>query len=92
MLLHSGQDFLTWKAILQKSALENDVGPDFLPNALRHAEDLDRYAYQPDKVVDSVADLDPVRLIQEFTSAVPPPRSVFNGLERRKPATSSLPG
>ncbi len=44
VLLHSGQDFLTWKSILQKSAQENEVGPDFLPNALKHAEDLDRYA------------------------------------------------
>lgn len=44
VLLHSGQDFLTWKSILERSARENDVGPDFLPNALRHAEDMDRYA------------------------------------------------
>ena len=44
VLLHSGQDFLTWKSILQKSAQENEVGPDFLPNAIRHVEDLDRYA------------------------------------------------
>ncbi|MSQ94585.1 MAG: DNA helicase RecQ [Gemmataceae bacterium] len=44
VLLHSGQDFLTWKAILQKSAMENEVADDFLPNALRHAEDMDRYA------------------------------------------------
>ena len=55
-------------------------------------DDLDRYAYQPDKVVDSVADLDPVRLIKEFTTAAPPPRPAFNGQERRKPATSALPG
>jgi ATP-dependent DNA helicase RecQ len=44
VLLHSGQDFLTWKSILQKSAQENEVSPDFLPNALKHVEDLDRYA------------------------------------------------
>lgn len=44
VLLHSGADVLTWKAILEKSAREPSVGPDFLPNALRHVEDLDRYA------------------------------------------------
>ena len=30
--------------------------------------DLTRFAYQPDKIVDSVADLDPVKLIREFTA------------------------
>ncbi|MBI2806950.1 MAG: DNA helicase RecQ [Planctomycetes bacterium] len=44
VLLHSGQDFLTWEAILKKSARENDVSPDFLPNAIAHAEDMDAYA------------------------------------------------
>jgi ATP-dependent DNA helicase RecQ len=44
VLLHSGADFLSWKSILEKSALENEVGPDFLPNALKHVEDMDRYA------------------------------------------------
>ena len=44
VLLHSGADFLSWRSILEKSALENEVGPDFLPNALKHAEDMDRYA------------------------------------------------
>jgi ATP-dependent DNA helicase RecQ len=43
VLLHSGRDFLTWKAILEKSAQESSAGPDFLPNALKHAEDLDQY-------------------------------------------------
>lgn len=33
--------------------------------------DLVRFAYQPDKVVDSIADLSPERLVQEFA---PPPR------------------
>jgi len=32
-------------------------------------EDLARFAYQPHKIVDSVADLDPVKLIREFTTA-----------------------
>jgi ATP-dependent DNA helicase RecQ len=44
VLLHSGKDFLTWKAILEKSARENEVAPDFLPNALKHAGDMDAYA------------------------------------------------
>ncbi len=44
VLLHSGRDFMTWKAILERSAQENEVSPDFLPNALKHAEDMDRYA------------------------------------------------
>src|SRR5262249_49928069 len=44
VLVHSGADLMTWKNILTRSAAENDVGPDFLPNALKHAEDLDAYA------------------------------------------------
>jgi ATP-dependent DNA helicase RecQ len=44
VLLHSGADLLSWKSILEKSAQENDVAPEFLPNALRHVEDMDRYA------------------------------------------------
>jgi ATP-dependent DNA helicase RecQ len=44
VLLHSGADYLTLKSILEKSA--NDAGADagFLPNALKHLEDMDRYA------------------------------------------------
>jgi ATP-dependent DNA helicase RecQ len=42
-LLYSGGDTATWKKVLQKSAQENQVDPDFLPNALAHLEDLDRY-------------------------------------------------
>ena len=44
VLLHSGKDFLTWKFILEKSAQEKDVAPDFLPNALKHLQDIDNYA------------------------------------------------
>ncbi len=44
VLLHSGSDYLTWKSILEKSAQENEVAPDFLPNALKHLDDMDRYA------------------------------------------------
>jgi ATP-dependent DNA helicase RecQ len=42
-LLYSGGDTATWKKVLQKSAQEKEVDPDFLPNALAHLEDLDRY-------------------------------------------------
>ncbi|HZU36114.1 MAG TPA: DNA helicase RecQ [Gemmataceae bacterium] len=44
VLLHSGQDFLTWKFIIEKSANEANAGPDFLASALKHLEDMDRYA------------------------------------------------
>jgi len=44
VLLHSGQDFITWKFVLEKSANEQEVSPDFLPAALQHLEDMDRYA------------------------------------------------
>jgi ATP-dependent DNA helicase RecQ len=43
VLLHSGADFLTWKSILEKSASESGVDPSFLPSALKHLEDMDRY-------------------------------------------------
>jgi ATP-dependent DNA helicase RecQ len=33
----------TFRAILEKSAAENAVDPTFLPNAIRHLEDMDRY-------------------------------------------------
>lgn len=44
VLLHSGQDFLSWRGILEKSAQENNVDADFLPNAMKHLEDIDHYA------------------------------------------------
>ena len=43
VLLYSAGDTMTWKKILQKSAEENQVDPDFLPNALKHLDDMDRY-------------------------------------------------
>jgi len=43
VLLHSGKDFMTWKWILEKSAEEPGVAPDFLANALSHLEDMSRY-------------------------------------------------
>jgi ATP-dependent DNA helicase RecQ len=43
VLLHSGADFLTWKSVLEKSAAEPGVDASFLPNALKHLNDIDRY-------------------------------------------------
>jgi ATP-dependent DNA helicase RecQ len=42
-LLHSGADAVSWRGILEKSAQENEVDPDFLANAMKHVNDLDRY-------------------------------------------------
>ncbi|HEV3447243.1 MAG TPA: DNA helicase RecQ [Gemmataceae bacterium] len=44
VILYSGADFATWKWILEQSAKEPGVPADFLPNALKHLNDLDRYA------------------------------------------------
>jgi ATP-dependent DNA helicase RecQ len=44
VLLYSGADFLRWKALLEKSAGEPGVDPSFLPGALKHLEEMDRYA------------------------------------------------
>jgi ATP-dependent DNA helicase RecQ len=43
VLLHSGADAISWKKILEKSAQENEVDASFLPNALKHVNDMDRY-------------------------------------------------
>jgi ATP-dependent DNA helicase RecQ len=43
VLLHSGADFFTWKSILEKSAAEPGVDAAFLPGALQHLDDMDRY-------------------------------------------------
>jgi ATP-dependent DNA helicase RecQ len=43
VLLYSGADVVTFKAILEKSAAENAVDPSFLPSAIKHVEDMDRY-------------------------------------------------
>jgi ATP-dependent DNA helicase RecQ len=43
VLLHSGADAVSWKKILEKSAQENEVDASFLPNALKHVNDMDRY-------------------------------------------------
>ena len=38
------RDFVTWKSILEKSAQEAAADPSFLTNALKHLDDIDRYA------------------------------------------------
>jgi ATP-dependent DNA helicase RecQ len=43
VLLHSGGDFMSWKRILEKSAAEPGVDASFLPVAMKHLDDLDRY-------------------------------------------------
>jgi ATP-dependent DNA helicase RecQ len=43
ILLHSGQDFMLWKAVMEKSAQEAEVPADFLPSALKHLRDMNRY-------------------------------------------------
>lgn len=44
ILLHSGQDFLTWKRLMERSA-QDEPGADaaYLTNALKHLNDMDRY-------------------------------------------------
>ena len=43
ILLHSGQDFMLWKAVMEKSAQEAQVPPEFLPSALSHLRDMNRF-------------------------------------------------
>jgi ATP-dependent DNA helicase RecQ len=43
VLLHSMGDFMTWKSVLEKSAQENEVAPDFLPNAMAHLNEMSGY-------------------------------------------------
>ena len=43
VLLHSGEDFMLWKAVMEKSAQEKEVPPEFLPRALKHLRDMDRF-------------------------------------------------
>jgi ATP-dependent DNA helicase RecQ len=42
-LLYSGADFLLWKSIIEKSAAEAGADRAFVANAIKHAEDMDRY-------------------------------------------------
>ncbi len=43
VLLYSGADFFVWKSIIEKSATEPGVDPDFLPNSFRQLKDMDNY-------------------------------------------------
>jgi ATP-dependent DNA helicase RecQ len=43
VMLYSGGDLLTFKSILEKSAAEPGVEDSFLPGALKHLDDMDRY-------------------------------------------------
>jgi ATP-dependent DNA helicase RecQ len=44
VLLYSGSDFLRWKRILEKQAQENQWPADLLASALKHIDEMDRYA------------------------------------------------
>ena len=49
VLLYSGQDVMTWKSLIENSAAEakfagTPVSADYVPTALRHLDDLDRFA------------------------------------------------
>jgi NagD protein len=48
-------------------------------------EDLTRFAYRPDRIVDSVADIHPQRLADEFAQISPASRPSANGDLRRAP-------
>jgi ATP-dependent DNA helicase RecQ len=43
ILLHSGADLMTWKAILEKNAEEAKADPAFLAHAFKHLDDIDRF-------------------------------------------------
>jgi NagD protein len=51
-------------------------------------DDLSRYAYRPDKIVDSIADLDPRDLEQEFATGVNPFLTAYHPPQRprRRPS------
>jgi ATP-dependent DNA helicase RecQ len=45
VLLYGGGDLMTWKRIIEKSAAEAEepVDPSFVPNAIKHVEEMARY-------------------------------------------------
>jgi ATP-dependent DNA helicase RecQ len=43
VLLYSGSDRMAWKFLIEKSASESGARDTFVPNALQHLGDLDRY-------------------------------------------------
>jgi ATP-dependent DNA helicase RecQ len=44
VLLYSGEDYMSWKWLINKSAQDSNAAPDYLPNAMKHLDDIDRYA------------------------------------------------
>src|SRR5262245_22753674 len=44
VLLYSAGDVITWKRIVTKSAQEANADPEYLQSALKHIQDMDRYA------------------------------------------------
>ncbi len=49
VLLHSGQDAMTWRMLIEKSAAEAEgtgtpIAPDFVPSAMKHIDEMDRFA------------------------------------------------
>ncbi len=53
-------------------------------------EDLDRFAYRPDKVVDSIADIDPAELAREFGMAMSAASASEPVRRPRKPALAAV--
>jgi len=43
VLLYSGRDFMTWKALIEKSAQEFGAGPEVVSSMMEHIEDINRY-------------------------------------------------
>lgn len=54
-------------------------------------EDLDRYAYRPDRIVDSIADLDHTDLFKESGATRPSPRAMKGGRARKESALAGFP-
>jgi NagD protein len=52
-------------------------------------EDLDRFAYRPDKVVESIADIDPADLAREFEMVLPSSLPARPARRSRKPALAA---
>jgi NagD protein len=62
-----------------------------VPSGGTRREVLDRYAYQPDRVVDSIADLDHADVFKETMGAGSPPRGFWNGRARKETALVPAP-
>ncbi|VTS00983.1 DNA helicase RecQ [Tuwongella immobilis] len=43
VLLYSGGDLLTWKSVIEKSAEEAEVDPEFVPSAIQHLNEMGGY-------------------------------------------------